>query len=85
VSRSLPSTTGATVDLTALPGRTVVYCYPRTGLPDRDPPEGWDLIPGERGCTPQSCAFRDHHHALERLGARVFGLSTQVSDLTSEL
>jgi peroxiredoxin len=77
VSRSLPSTIGETIDLSALPGRTVVYCYPRTGLPDRDSPDGWDLIPGARGCTPQSCAFRDHHHELEGLGARVFGLSTQ--------
>jgi len=65
------------VDLSSLPGRTVVYCYPRTGRPDEDLPGGWDEIPGARGCTPQSCAFRDHHAELQGLGARVFGLSTQ--------
>lgn len=73
----LPATDGTTVDLAALPGRTVVYCYPRTGRPDEPPPDGWDAIPGARGCTPQSCAFRDHHQELRGLGARVFGLSTQ--------
>lgn len=73
----LPSTGGGLVDLAALTGRTVVYCYPRTGRPDQEPPDGWDLIPGARGCTPQSCAFRDHHAELQALGARVFGLSTQ--------
>jgi peroxiredoxin len=79
---SLPSvpllaTDGETVDLSTLPGRTVVYAYPRTGRPDQDVPVGWDEIPGARGCTPQSCAFRDHHAELRTLGARVFGLSTQ--------
>lgn len=73
----LAATSGDTVDLSALPGRTVVYCYPMTGRPDRALPEGWDEIPGARGCTPQSCSFRDHHAELEALGARVFGLSTQ--------
>ena len=74
---ALTSTSGGTVDLSALPGTTVVYCYPRTGEPDRDPPEGWNEIPGARGCTPQSCSFRDHHEELAALEARVFGLSTQ--------
>lgn len=73
----LPSTAGNLVDLSELPGRTVVYCYPRTGKPSEDPPQGWDEIPGARGCTPQSCAFRDHHADLRALGAWVFGLSTQ--------
>lgn len=73
----LPATDGGLVDLAALDGRTVVYCYPRTGEPDRALPPGWDAIPGARGCTPQSCAFRDHHQELQALGARVFGLSTQ--------
>ena len=73
----LPSTAGGSVDLARLAGRTVVYCYPRTGRPDEEPPDGWNLIPGARGCTPQSCAFRDHHGELAALGARVFGLSTQ--------
>lgn len=73
----LPSTGGRLVDLARLPGRTVVYCYPRTGRPDQDPPKGWNAIPGARGCTPQSCAFRDHHDELLAFRARVFGLSTQ--------
>jgi peroxiredoxin len=73
----LASTAGGLVDLAAGPGRTVVYIYPRTGEPDKDPPPGWDAIPGARGCTPQSCAFRDHYGELQALGAAVYGLSTQ--------
>jgi peroxiredoxin len=74
----LASTAGGTVDLAALPGRTIVYAYPRTGQPDREPPPGWNLIPGARGCTPQSCAFRDHYQELRALGvSALFGLSTQ--------
>jgi peroxiredoxin len=73
----LTSTSGELVDLSALTGTTVVYCYPLTGRPDRDLPPGWDEIPGARGCTPQSCGFRDHHAELQNLAARVFGLSTQ--------
>ncbi len=73
----LMSTAGEPLDLSRLSGRTVVYCYPRTGRPDQDSPRGWDEIPGARGCTPQSCSFRDHHEELRALGARVFGLSTQ--------
>ncbi|GAA5534856.1 peroxiredoxin [Deinococcus aluminii] len=73
----LPTTAGNWVDLAGLPGRTVLYVYPRTGRPDEPLPGGWDLIPGARGCTPQSCAFRDHHAELQAAGARVFGLSTQ--------
>ena len=73
----LPSTASDTVDPSKLPGRTVLYCYPMTGRPDRSLPEGWDLIPGARGCTPQACAFRDRHKELRTLGVRVFGVSTQ--------
>src|ERR687898_3621523 len=73
----LSSTAGETVDLSALTGRTVVYCYPMTGRPGGGLPRGWDEISGARGCTPQSCSFRDHHAELRALGARVFGLSTQ--------
>jgi peroxiredoxin len=83
-SVSLSSTSGETVDLSALPGRTVVYCYPMTGRPGSDLPSGWDEIPGARGCTPQSCSFRDHHAELRTLGARVFGLSTQDTDYQRE-
>lgn len=75
----LMSTDGEWIDLAALRGRTVVYCYPRTGEPDREPPARWNEIPGARGCTPQSCAFRDHFGELQSLGAGVFGLSTQTT------
>ena len=74
----LPATSGAPVDLSALPGRTVVYAYPRTGRPGVDDPDGWDMIPGARGCTPQSCSFRDHFGELRGLGVdHLYGLSTQ--------
>ena len=83
-SIALPATSGAAVDLSALPGRVVVYAYPRTGTPGVANPEGWDMIPGARGCTPQSCAFRDHYQELQTLGASVFGLSTQDTDYQRE-
>lgn len=77
-SVSLPATDGTTVDLSSLPGRVVVYAYPRTGKPGVENPDGWDLIPGARGCTPQSCSFRDRFADLNALGVnRLFGLSTQ--------
>ena len=76
---TLPSTAGEPVDLAAAAagGTLVLFCYPRTGRPGEDPPPGWDEIPGARGCTPQACAFRDHHGELAGLGARVLGLSAQ--------
>jgi peroxiredoxin len=75
---ALSATDGKPVNLAKLKGRTVVYIYPRTGVPGVDPPPGWDQIPGARGCTPQSCGFRDHFAELKALGvAHVFGLSTQ--------
>jgi peroxiredoxin len=80
----LVSTSGEIVDLSALPGRTVVYCYPMTGRPDRSLPAGWDEIPGARGCTPQTCSFRDHHAELRSLGASVFGSSTQDTEYQRE-
>jgi peroxiredoxin len=58
----------------------VLYVYPRTGRPDRPMLPGWDAIPGARGCTPQSCAFRDHSAELASLGASVAGLSAQTLD-----
>ncbi|MBI2297248.1 MAG: peroxiredoxin [Betaproteobacteria bacterium] len=74
----LRSTRRREVDLSSLRGTTVVYIYPRTGRPDEESPPGWNQIPGARGCTPQSCAFRDHFEELKRAGAaQVFGLSTQ--------
>jgi peroxiredoxin len=91
VAMTLPSvplaaTDGTRVDLSKLSGRTVVYIYPRTGRPGVAMPDGWDAIPGARGCTPQSCSFRDHFAELQRLGvARVYGLSTQDSDYQREV
>ena len=84
-SVGLNSTSGKTVDLSKTKGRVVVYIYPRTGRPDQELPTGWNGIPGARGCTPQSCAFRDHHAELESLDARVFGLSTQTTDYQKEM
>jgi peroxiredoxin len=82
----LPSTAGRLVDLGALAApRTVIYCYPMTGRPGQALPDGWDAIPGARGCTPQSCAFRDHHRELAVLGAEVFGLSTQTTEYQREM
>jgi peroxiredoxin len=75
---SLAATDGALVDLSRLAARAVVYVYPRTGRPGQPLPSGWDAIPGARGCTPQSCGFRDHFAELKRLGvAALHGLSTQ--------
>jgi peroxiredoxin len=75
---ALPATSGPPVNLAKLPGRTVLYIYPRTGVPGVDALPGWDDIPGARGCTPQSCGFRDHYADLKALGvAQVYGLSTQ--------
>jgi peroxiredoxin len=87
-SLTLPSTSGGRVSLAAVNAEwLVVYCYPRTGLPDRDPPGGlaaWDSIPGARGCTPQACSYRDHHGELRALGARVYGVSTQDTEYQLE-
>ena len=84
----LRATSGLIVDLSK-EGRPwlVVYCYPRTGRPDEEPPGGiaaWNAIPGARGCTPQSCAYRDHYTELTALGAAVYGLSTQDTGYQSE-
>ncbi|WP_344528896.1 MerR family DNA-binding transcriptional regulator [Streptomyces albiaxialis] len=75
----LASTAGGTVRTDALgPGRTVLYFFPLIGTPDQDLPEGWNSIPGARGCTPETCGFRDHHAELREAGAeRVFGISVQ--------
>ncbi len=77
-SLPLAATDGTSVDLSSQSGLVVVYAYPRTGVPGIENPPGWDLIPGARGCTPQSCSFRDHFRDLKALGVnRLFGLSTQ--------
>jgi peroxiredoxin len=81
----LRATNGDTVDLSSMRGRVVVYAYPRTGRPGVENPEGWDMIPGARGCTPQSCSFRDHFEELRALGVdHLFGLSTQDLDYQRE-
>jgi peroxiredoxin len=68
-----------------LAGRTVVYVYPRTGRPGQPLPTGWNAIPGARGCTPQSCAFRDHYAEIKALGVKqLYGLSTQDLDYQRE-
>jgi peroxiredoxin len=85
-SLRLASTAGRKVDVGELgSGRTILYCYPRTGVPGEALPEGWDAIPGARGCTPQACAFRDHAAELGALGASLFGLSTQSAVYQREL
>ena len=83
---ALPATDGSTLSLAAVPGRTVVYAYPRTGRPGEPSlVDDWDLIPGARGCTPETCAFRDHHAEIASAGAAVVGLSTQDTAYQREL
>lgn len=81
----LIATDGSLVNLSAQSRKTVIYCYPMTGKPGVPLPDGWDEIPGARGCTPQSCSFRDHHAELSALGADVFGLSTQSTEYQQEM
>jgi peroxiredoxin len=76
-SVALKSTAGGVVDLSSLPGVTVAYCFPQMGQPDSEMPRGWDDSPGARGCTPQTCSFRDHDADLRALGAQVYGISAQ--------
>jgi peroxiredoxin len=85
-SIALAATDGASVDLSTLPGITVVFAYPRTGVPGEPNPDGWEAIPGARGCTPQTCAFRDHFAELRSLGVgQLYGLSTQSTAYQREL
>lgn len=85
-SVTLEATDGRRIDVAAVPAaRTVVYCYPMTGVPGTALPDGWDSIPGARGCTPKSCGFRDYHRAIQALGAEVFGLSTQTTTYQREM
>lgn len=86
-SVSLRATDGAAVDLSQLTGRTVVLAYPRTGEPGRvSLVDDWDMIPGARGCTPQTCSFRDLFAELKSAGAgHVFGLSTQSNEYQAEM
>jgi peroxiredoxin (alkyl hydroperoxide reductase subunit C) len=82
---SLAATDGRSVRLDQVSRPTIVYAYPRTGRPGEPPlVEDWDLIPGARGCTPESCGFRDHHAEIAALGVDVFGLSTQTTEYQRE-
>ena len=82
----LPSTANHRVNLAKISApRIVVYCYPMTGQPGKALPAGWDEIPGARGCTPETCGFRDHHKDLAKLHAEVFGLSTQSTAYQQEM
>jgi peroxiredoxin len=82
----LPSTANRLVNLSKIAApRIVVYCYPMTGQPGKALPAGWDDIPGARGCTPETCGFRDHHKDLAKLHAEVFGLSTQSTAYQQEM
>ena len=84
---SLLATNDTSVTLSALRGRTVVFAYPRTGEPGKIAlVDDWDMIPGARGCTPQTCAFRDLYAELKAAGAaHVFGLSTQSNEYQTEM
>src|ERR671925_2325298 len=84
---ALTSTDGEVVRLDELPGRSVVFAYPRTGRPGEEPPGGeaaWNAIPGARGCTPEACSFRDEAARFAQRGARIFGLSTQDTEYQRE-
>ena len=82
----LPSTANRRVNLSTVSApRIVIYAYPMTGRPDRQLPQGWDDIPGARGCTPETCGFRDHHKDLAKLHAEVFGVSTQDTAYQQEM
>jgi len=85
-SVALDSTMGGAVDLSRVPGRAVVFAYPKTGRPGQQPPlPDWDMLPGARGCTPHTCGFRDLHGEFTALGIRVYGLSTQTTDYQQEM
>jgi len=81
----LSSTRGDTLDLATRAGRTIVYCFPRAGQPGVALPDGWNDIPGARGCTPQSTAFRDQYDDIRALHADVVGISTQTAGEQQEI
>jgi peroxiredoxin len=82
---SLNATNGKIINIGDVKSRLVIYCYPMTGRPNVTLPDGWDQIPGARGCTPQSCSFRDHYQELQALGADVVGLSVQTTEYQKEM
>ena len=82
----LKSTNNQSVDLSKIKGLSIIYIYPMTGQPNKPLPENWDNIPGARGCTPQSCSFRDNFSILKNLNVNnIFGLSTQTTDYQKEM
>jgi peroxiredoxin len=82
----LLSTKGKWIDLSSRTApRTVVFCYPMTGVPGRPLPPNWNMTPGARGCTPETCSFRDRHGKFGELGAEVFGLSSQTTEYQQEM
>lgn len=80
----LKATSGRSVSLQTLNQPTIIFFYPRTGEPDKPAPADWDLIPGARGCTPQSCGFRDLYREFQQLGYQIFGFSSQDTDYQKE-
>ena len=81
----LPATSGEQINLSKLPAVTVLFCYPMSGVPGVALPDGWDDIPGARGCTPQACSYRDKYPELMQYASQLFGLSTQTSAYQAEL
>ena len=89
LGKSLPniilrSTSGKRVNMSHVRGQAVFFCYPMTGQPGVKLPDGWDSIPGARGCTPQSCSFRDRYQELQAFNTQVYGISTQKSSTQLE-
>lgn len=82
---SFTATNGKVINLSDIKGKLIIYCYPMTGQPNVALPDGWDQIPGARGCTPQSCSFRDHYQELQALDAEVIGLSVQTTEYQKEM
>ena len=80
----LKSTDGNLVDISRLDGWYAIYIYPMTGQPNVPLPNGWDSIAGARGCTPQSCSFRDYFDELDELNVNVYGISTQTTEYQLE-
>ncbi|MFI6050119.1 winged helix-turn-helix transcriptional regulator [Streptomyces violascens] len=59
---------------------TVLYCFPGAYARAESYPPGWAGIPGARGCTLESCTFRDQLASFTAAGATVHGVSTQRPD-----
>ncbi|NEO29902.1 MAG: peroxiredoxin [Symploca sp. SIO3C6] len=81
---SLKATNGNLINIGYITGFVVIYIYPMTGRPGVPLPDGWEAIPGARGCTPQSCSFRDHYTELQQWQVKLYGLSTQTTDYQLE-